>query len=174
MSLILIRHLATAMNQAGLLQGQRNELVLTPGLEDLTAIACNRRLLSRYPSFDAILISSLRRTRMTAEYYGLAKECRVEPLLDELNFGPFEGRPKTEMLAELGSSWRHEPQRLVLGEPLSRLEFRVREFLETYQGQLVLAFGHGTWIRAAVAIATDGNISRMNQLAIANNELVIL
>jgi broad specificity phosphatase PhoE len=174
MRLILIRHLTTAMNQAGMLQGRRDEPVLTPSPEDLATIARNRRTLSRYPDLDAVLISSLRRTLMTAEHYGFAEECRVEPLLDEFNFGYFEGRPKVEMLAKIGCYWLHEPHRLALGEPIKELELRVRNFLTKYQEQSILAFGHGTWIRAAMAIANDGSIARMNQLAINNNELVII
>ena len=42
-----------------------------------------------------ILASTLKRTQQTAQMYGM--NVVIEPLLDELDFGEFEGRPKEEL-----------------------------------------------------------------------------
>ena len=174
MSLILIRHLPTAWNREGRLQGRRDLPILEPGPEERTAIAANRRALESLPPFDAVLVSRLRRTAMTAEQHGYRGRYQVEPLLDELDFGPYEGRPRAELLAEVGELWENAPQRLVLGEPLTELEQRVRAFLHRYRDRSILAFGHGAWIRAAVAVVGKDSIEGMNRVTIHNNQLVTL
>ncbi|GAB6041641.1 histidine phosphatase family protein [Endothiovibrio diazotrophicus] len=174
MTLILIRHLPTAWNRDGLLQGRRDLPILEPGPDEQAAIADNRHRLAELGPFDAVLVSRLQRTAMTADRHGYQGRYRVEPLLDELDFGPYEGRPRAELLAEVGARWREAPQQLVLGEALTDLEQRVRTVLQQYDGDNVLIFGHGAWIRAAVAIVREGGIEGMNRTVIDNNQLVIL
>ena len=113
---------------------------------------------------------------MTAGCYGFdKKEIKVDKLLNELNFGRFEGRKKTDLLAEYESLWMDNPQDLILGEPLSNLAERIMQFVESYRGhKRVLIFGHGSWSRAICSIIKYGNINKMNQLSIANNDLVQL
>ena len=40
----------------------------------------------------------------------------TEPLLDELDFGPFEGRPKKDLMDAMGENWLQHPRNLLLGE----------------------------------------------------------
>lgn len=172
MRIVAIRHLPTRCNVEGLLQGRRDEPILPPTAELKGAIATNRQRLLDMPTFDKVLISRLRRTEMTAEAYGLGEELEVEPLLDELDFGHFEGQPRSRMLAEVGHRWIAAPQCLVFGESMERLGERVRQFIEKYRGlDALLIFGHGAWIRALIAIARNGSIESMNRIEIGNNEL---
>ena len=175
MRIVAVRHLPTQFNAAGLLQGRRDEpiLPLTQAVE--RAIEENRKSLAAQPPFEKVLVSSLCRTAMTADHYGYQSQRETDPLLDELDFGCYEGRPRTEMLKAVGSRWVEAPQTLTLGEPLESLGARVSQLLNKYkERESLLIFGHGAWIRAMVAIIENGSLERMNQFKIANNELYSL
>lgn len=175
MNLALLRHLPTRFNQAGLLQGRLDEPILAPGPELTAEIAHTRRRLQQETGFEQVLVSRLRRTAMTAGVYGYHERARVEPLLDELDFGPYEAGPRTDMLQALGAAWHQDPGQLQLGESIAELEDRVALFLDRYRdAESVLAFGHGAWIRACLSLVRHGSIARMNQLNVANNELILL
>lgn len=167
----LVRHLPTAFNRDGLLQGRRDIPITAPDAATTAAIVRNRARLARAGDFDAVLASTLMRTQMTAERYG--RRFRVEPLLDELDFGPFEGRPKAEMIRELGPAWVDTPHLLTLGEPLSALQARVQRFIAAYaDAGKVLVFGHGAWMRAFVCLRRYGSIEAMNSIEIDHNDIV--
>ncbi len=175
MELVLIRHLATEYNQKGILQGTRDIPVLEPATADILQIKNNKQLLLKYKTFDTILASEYKRTIKTAEYYGYDKEIQVEKLLNELNFGSYEGRTRAELISDHGELWLHKPQLLILGEPLIQLADRVLKFIYQYQDKHhVLVFGHGSWMRAVYSICEHGNIDKMNQLTINNNEILQL
>jgi len=175
MELFLIRHLQTEYNRKGILQGTKDSPILEPSIETLLEIKKNKQKTLNFQSFDAIVASEFQRTQMTAIHYGYASDFRVEKLLNELNFGSYEGQNKKQLLSEQGELWINNPQQLILGEPLSQLAERVHEFINCYQAkQKVLVFGHGSWLRALYSIATYGNIDKMNQFSIANNELLQL
>ncbi|MDV2887937.1 histidine phosphatase family protein, partial [Alkalihalophilus pseudofirmus] len=80
----------------------------------------NQRILHSLSPFDLVLASTLIRTQQTAQHYRFYPE--TERLLDELDFGPFEGRPKEELLEILGDQWLENPKELVLGESIRHLE----------------------------------------------------
>jgi len=175
MRIVAVRHLPTRFNGEGLLQGRRDLPILSPTVEVERAVRKNRARLDAQKAFDKVLVSRLKRTSMTADCYGYQAEKEVEPLLDELDFGPYEGRPRTEMLAALGGRWLDAPQTLTLGESLENLERRVRRLLSKYDGmESVLIFGHGAWIRALISIVESGSIEKMNRIEVANNELCIV
>lgn len=180
MAFIFIRHLATAYNRQGLLQGRRDEPTLPLRHNDsadqalLLSVTETQRQLMHYAPFRHILCSPLRRTQETAQAYGL--ESKVEPLLLELDFGMYEGRPRQDMLDEHGELWFHDPEHLTLGEPVLNLLARVKTYFHDYahdEGH-VLAFAHGAWMRAARAYFQDGSLATMNQTVLANNALLML
>lgn len=171
--ILAVRHLPTSLNQRGILQGLIDEDIVIPSAELLVAVESNRVRLKEFGPFDFILTSSLRRTISTARVYGFCRSIE-EPLLNELNFGEYEGRYKSEMQAEVGKQWRNEPQHLILGESLLDLECRVRAFLEKYNGcHRVLLFGHGAWMRAMLSLSIHGDIKRMNKMTVDNNTLYV-
>lgn len=174
MSLIFIRHLPTSYNLQGLLQGQR-DIDIAP-LDDslLQAIAQQREVLQGYAPFQQVLCSNLKRTAQTAVAYGY--QAQVEPLLAELDFGVYEGRPRDEMLADVGEQWLHDPASLQLGEPVTDLLTRVQAFVNRYQTSFgnTLVFAHGSWMRAAQVWYQHASLQTMNQIHIANNALLIL
>ncbi|WP_035237978.1 histidine phosphatase family protein [Desulfobacter vibrioformis] len=172
MDLFLLRHMQTPDNKAGILQGRRDISILPPGPREEKLIRDNKLKLAPFTRFDHILVSGLKRTHETAAFY--TDRFSVEPLLDELDFGPFEGRPRAELIRAC-PDWETNPAALVLGEPLSALKHRVLAFMDRYAGaKTVLAFGHGAWIRALTSLWETGNLTCMNRITIPNNTIVTI
>jgi broad specificity phosphatase PhoE len=160
-------------NQMNRLQGRQDTNILELDEVSAAAVQRNQQNLRSAGPFDAILASGLKRTQQTAAAYGL-NEFIVEPLLDELDFGPFEGRGK-DLLAQELPDWMRDPRKLVLGEPVSNLEARIRSFIEKYNHlPRILVFGHGSWFRGLLSIERYGDVRAMNAVQIDNNEMVII
>ncbi len=170
MQLYAIRHLPTAWNQAGKLQGSNDIDILPISEIDQIDIDQNKNALKNI-DFDVVLVSSLKRTHQTAKAYGF-KVFQFEPLIDELNFGKYEGVQKAEMLLDLGSSWYDNAKSITLGESLVDFENRLISFKEKYQDKSVLLFAHGAVLRGLKAISNCGNINEMNTEDVKNNSLV--
>ncbi|AHE67638.1 histidine phosphatase family protein [Legionella oakridgensis] len=175
MHLYIIRHLQTDWNKKGILQGTHdlNILPVAPEVTDL--IQQQKKMLhEKVNSFDLVLTSSLRRTQETALEYGFSNFF-VEPLINELNFGKFEGQPRELLIKELGQPWFDDPRELVLGESIHHFELRIRAFLEKYQHlEQLLIFSHGSWTRGVISFVRFGNLKMMNQVQVLNNQLIEL
>ena len=170
MNLYLIRHLPTPWNQKGLLQGSKNISIIATNPEIEDQILKNKELL-REIRFDEILVSELKRTHETAKLYGF-DSCKVDALVNELDFGKYEGIEKTIMLKELGEAWFNDVRSIKLGETLLEFEARILLFLEKYKNkENVLLFAHGAVIRAILELSKEKNIDRMNMLHVENNSL---
>ena len=168
MELTLIRHLATHWNDEGILQGRVDIPLRTLSLDELNEVSKNKTLLAQ-KTYDVVFVSSLIRTHQTAELYGFHNYA-IEPLVNELNFGTWEGKPKKEMQDALGSAWIKNPRLLILGEPLLSLEARILCFLKKYKRQNnVLCFTHGAVTRAILSICEHRDISKMNTYKVPNN-----
>ena len=173
MQITLIRHLPTEWNVNTWLQGRQDIKILPITDRDQLEIVKNQKNLSRLQPFDLILASTLKRTQQTAQIYGM--NVVIEPLLDELDFGDFEGRPKEELITELGSRWLENPRELQLGESVIHLENRIVHFIKKYESyDNILVFGHGSWIRAFISLVQNGHINRMNRIHIPNNKCITL
>jgi broad specificity phosphatase PhoE len=173
MQITLIRHLPTEWNKKTWLQGRR-DIGLSQVSEELSQeIAENRKVLDKLSPFDIVLASTLQRTHQTASLYGY--ECEIEGLLDELDFGPFEGVPKNKLIDKYGEIWFENPKELVLGESLKNFEKRIAVFLDQYKDYSnILAFGHGSWIRAIISYTQCGDINKMNKIEVVNNACITL
>lgn len=167
----LIRHLPTAWNIKGRLQGLRDEPIL-PLDQDLASIVDAMRVRLRVLGpFDRVLISELRRTRETAQALDL-QDATVEPLLNELDFGSFEGKTHDHIQEAVGDAWIEDPISLTFGESLVEFQLRLQTFLRCYtDAGCVLVIGHGAWMRGLITLVRDGSIRRMNQFKIGNIEL---
>ena len=176
MEMLILRHLSTPYNISGILQGHLDVDIEPPSSEQLLRITENLRKIRQFGSVDKVLCSSLNRTVQTALAYGYdEKTCIREPLLNELDFGCYEGQPRQEMLNRLGEAWWQSPECLVLGEPLLALQHRITEFLEKYaQAERLLLFSHGAWTRALLSYSKTGTIRDMNQITVNNNEMLCL
>lgn len=173
MQLTLIRHLPTEWNQKTWLQGRRDIDILPVTEAIQTEITQNLQTLQRLAPFDLVLASRLKRTHQTAALYGYSPE--TESLLDELDFGPFEGQPKTLMIQQYEELWFEQPKAIVLGESVAHLEERIEAFLTKYEAvSNLLAFGHGSWIRAIISYSQYGHINHMNKVTVGNNQCLTL
>lgn len=173
MQLTLIRHLPTEWNKKAWLQG-RKDIGLLPITEDVQkGIDDNLKHLKVLEPFDLVLSSTLHRTHQTAQLYGY--KCEIEGLLDELDFGPFEGHSKQKLIEEYGNVWVENPKELVLGESIKDLEERIVLFLDKYKmSSNILVFGHGSWIRAMLSYDQYGDINNMNKIIFGNNACITL
>ncbi|MED1471034.1 histidine phosphatase family protein [Bacillus salipaludis] len=173
MQLTLIRHLPTEWNRKTWLQG-RNDIEISQLTEEFQkGITENRLLLKKLAPFDLILASTLKRTHQTAQLYGYVPE--VEGLLDELDFGPFEGLPKEKLVEHNNRLWIEKPSELILGESLKSFEERIVLFLDKYHDlHNILVFGHGSWIRALISYIKHGHINEMNKITVKNNSCITL
>jgi probable phosphoglycerate mutase len=175
MKLYIIRHLQTEWNKKSVLQGSHDLSILPPTSEEMLEIEQNKKwLIKQKNNFDLVFTSSLQRTQQTAAYYGFTHVV-IEPLLNELNFGEYEGRSRDELITAVGESWFEDPREIILGEPISNLEFRIQSFLEKYKHyKQLLIFAHGSWTRALISFVQFGNLKQMNQTIVKNNQLVEL
>ncbi|WP_077211257.1 histidine phosphatase family protein [Bacillus dakarensis] len=173
MEITVIRHLPTHWNKQKKLQGRRDIRILPVTESIQKEINENQQLLKALSPFDLILASTLARTHETAQLYGYAAE--ADSLLDELDFGPFEGRSKDQLIEHYGQQWIENPKELKLGESIAQLENRIILFLEKYKRyNHILIFGHGSWIRALLSYCRYGDINHMNKIIVNNNQCITL
>ncbi|MBE0403992.1 histidine phosphatase family protein [Halomonas citrativorans] len=95
--LVVVRHGITAWNVERRYQGQRDIPLLFPDAEE-GLLALREALASE--RFDAIYSSDLHRCQQTLEWIQAAKPgvpLRLEPRLQELNFGDYEGKVYDEL-----------------------------------------------------------------------------
>lgn len=172
MELTLIRHLPTEWNKKGVLQGSKDIPILELSEADKKDIEKNKQMLKQ--KYSLILTSALTRTQQTAMAYGYAN-FETEPLLNELNFGEFEGKKKKLLVETYKNEWFSSPGEIRLGEKITNLETRMLTFLDKYKDyKTILVFGHGSWIRACLSYYRFGTINHMNQLEIKNNQLLTI
>ena len=176
MELLVIRHLPTKYNNSGMLQGRLDVDIEPPSQKQLLRIAENLSKIRQVGPVDRVLCSSLNRTAQTALAYGYAESAYIlEPLLNELDFGCYEGLPRQEMWDALGEAWWKRPEYLVLGEPVLALQHRITGLLEKYaQAERLLLFSHGAWTRALLSYSRIGDIKDMNQMTVDNNDMLCL
>ena len=168
MQLILIRHLPTEWNRRNLLQGRRDIDILPINKGVKQKINENKRKLKEMEPIECVVSSELKRAQQTAITYGY--QAKIEPLVNELDFGSYEGKEKSCLFKK--EKWLHNPRTLTLGENLVDFERRIFSFLYKYRHKKsILIFGHGTWIRALLSIKQIGDINHMNQLTVRNNEI---
>lgn len=174
MEIVAVRHLATNWNRRGWLQGRQDIPIIDPRGNTGGSLQESIDSVRRYGPYDQVVTSRLSRTRQTASYFGY-DEFKADALLDELDFGPYEGRPKQELLTNLGDDWIYAPAAVTLGEPVAALEARVHKFLETYSSRSrILIFGHGAWLRCLRSVIAHGDCRTMNRANIENNEVLRL
>lgn len=168
MKLIGIRHLPTSYNKCGLLQGSIDNPIVTVDELQKFFIKRNREILEKY-AIDRIVVSGLMRTRQTALAYGY-NDFFVESMINEINFGKFEGKPKQLLLKHYAWEWENDVTRIPFGESMLDFKSRLEAFIQTYREvDTVLMFGHGFFMRALRHFILFGDISKMNAFHIDNN-----
>ncbi|MEZ4846503.1 MAG: histidine phosphatase family protein [Bdellovibrionota bacterium] len=173
MKLYLVRHLPTAWNVEGKLQGTQDIPILPLTEETTQKIKTNKLMLSPI-SFDSVHASEKKRTIQTAMEYGYSNP-EISPLLNEMNFGPFEGTLKNEAIQQMGKDFLENPFQTVLSDHYRDLEKNIRSFLELHRNKNnVLVFGHGSFIRGTKCLIEHGDLMKINSFPLSNNEIVVL
>ncbi len=172
-TIVFIRHLQTSYNKKGLLQGSLDISIEPPSLKDFILIQSNITCLNNF-KFDKVFCSGLKRTHETAVIYGY-KDPIHEPMLNELNFGSFEGKSKEIFKnQEEYCLWLNNPSELILGESLSGFFSRIDSFIKKNKNLCCLAFSHGAVLRYVMAKHIMHDVSTMNHIHIDNNAMFCL
>lgn len=164
-TLYLARHGETVDNARQVMQGQTQGELNAEGQRQAEELA--KKLAAEH--FDVIMSSDLRRAKQTAEIlarqYGL--DVVTTPLLRERDWGDFTGRFIPDLR---GETW---PDNV---EPLEHMMTRASRFLElmrtNYDGQRVLAVGHGIINKAIQAVFFGKQMSEIEKMK--NAEVRIL
>jgi probable phosphoglycerate mutase len=153
-TLHLVRHGQSEWNLTGRLQGQTDDVPLTPlGVEQAAAAA--RRLAGR--EIAAVHSSDLLRARQTAATVGaaLGLPVHLDAGLREQSYGDLEGRPSADVLAAAPYDFADPDAHAPAGESLRDLHHRLGRSLATYLrryvGRECVLVSHGDAIRAGLA-----------------------
>jgi broad specificity phosphatase PhoE len=174
MKIILIRHLVTPWNQQRKIQGSIDISLLPPDETALAKIQENQQILA-CQNPDLVITSSLKRTQETAQLYGY-NDFIIESLINELNFGEFEGQNFQLFQDRLENEWLTNPQVLILGETLIDFENRIKAFLNLYQSySQLLIFSHGVWTRGLLSLIKYGTVNQLNtpEFRLTHNQLIM-
>ena len=143
--LFLVRHGETVDNVRQIMQGQTQGELTEHGREQAAEV----RDQMRTEKIDAVVASDLRRSVQTAEIIAEPHGLMVDqtPLLRERDWGSFTGRYIPDLKDEV---WPDDI------ESLDCLLERAQRFLEyimtNYEGQTVVAVGHGIMNKAIQAV----------------------
>ena len=154
--LALIRHGATAWNEAGRIQGRADISLSEGGRRSVADLGLPSALQGA-----AWVSSPLRRAVETAELLG-AGEMRTEPRLIEMDWGAWEGRSLPDLRAELGPAMRENEDRGLDftppgGESPRDVQTRLAPWLREVAraSAPIVAVTHKGVIRAVLALAMD-------------------
>jgi broad specificity phosphatase PhoE len=161
--LVLVRHGESSANASGLLLGRSDVELTALGRSQASAV---RTLLGPVRELRS---SSLRRARQTAALLEVAPEATIDDRWIEVDYGEHEGKPLSEVPAEVWQAWRADPTFTPAGgESLAEVGERVRDacdelFAEAGSGARaddgdVVVVSHVSPIKAAVAwaLSTEG------------------
>lgn len=148
--LTIVRHGRTEANRDKLLLGR-----LDPALDDVGS-AQAEALARHIGAVDRIICSPLRRTRQTAEAWGLPVE--IDDRWIELDYGDLDGRPLAEVPPHTWRAWRSDVEFVPAGgESIADLGRRVRAACDDLCVDAidrdVVVVTHVSPIKAAVAWA---------------------
>lgn len=164
--LTLVRHFKTPWNRDGKLQG-RADISILPAQAD--AVESLQKEL-RGKNYHRVFASELRRTQETAAGCGFGDSVEISALLNETDFGEWEGCSAEELRA--ATSWMSDPRNVELGENFDSFSGLVNSFIQQLlaAGDAdILIFGHGAWIRCCIATVEKGAPGLMNQLTVEHN-----
>ncbi|MGH9276322.1 MAG: histidine phosphatase family protein [Acidimicrobiales bacterium] len=151
MTLIVVRHGRTDANASGLLLGRR----LDPGLDAL-GVRQASALAAVVTGAHRVVCSPLRRTRETAEAFGLS--VTVDERWIEIDYGTLDGTPMVDVPAATWAEWRADIDYVPGGgESLAALGQRVRaactDLVEEAKVHDIVVVTHVSPIKAAAAWA---------------------
>lgn len=168
--LILLRHGRTPNNAEARLQGQSDSPLDEVGFEQ-SAVA-GEALRARWP-VDRVVTSSRRRTRQTARAAGLGDApTTIDDRWMEIDFGAYDDRRISEVMAELGAAWSSDISYVPPGgESMAQLHQRVgdavADLAEEAVTSNVVVVTHATPIKSAVAWLLGGTAEMIMRLRVS-------
>ncbi len=174
--LVLLRHGESTANAAGLLLGRTDAPLTAKGERQAAALAGLLGPVARLVS------SPLSRARDTAVALGLGLPVEIDDRWIEVDYGEHEGRPLTDVPADVWTRWRSDPTfRPEGGETLAEVGQRVaaacEELFETDgagardRDAEVVVVSHVSPIKAAVAWAVGAGASLDFRLHLSTGSL---
>lgn len=168
--LILLRHGRTPNNAQARLQGQIDSPLDEVGFEQSAVVG--RALRERW-TVDRVVTSSRRRTRQTARSAGLGDAVTViDDRWMEIDFGAYDDRRISEVMAELGAPWASDISYVPPGgESMACLHDRVGEAVAELAGEAatsnIVVVTHATPIKSAVAWLLGGEAEMIMRLRVS-------
>lgn len=157
--LYLVRHGETEANQQGVYYGRHDVPLTEKGILQSQRLA--KKLVNE--SFECIIISSLQRTRQTAELFDVDSdtEMKVFSEFDELDFGDWEGKHYQELIKndnEHYAAWCNDwinqapPNGESFRQFMSRIEYGLNNLLASQPDGSILFVGHQGVLRVIMLI----------------------
>lgn len=180
----LLRHGQTSWNAAGNKYCGRTDIPLTStGL----AQANRARELLAEIELEKVYASPLERARHTAEIAANGKPVTTDPRLIEVDFGGWEGKTRTEFIAEnpgLWDRWNHDPSNVPAGgtgetalEVVRRVDDFFRDALQTHGNRghpkNILVAGHNGINRLYLAWKLGMPLKNYRQLVQENSAITL-
>ena len=176
----LIRHGETEWNREHKLQGHSNVILSPEGIHQAQLFAKH----APFHSVDAIYSSDLSRAFKTAKILSHKFGLPVieERGLRETNFGEWEGRRLSELLAEVPAFEKfftrpdkvHPPNGETFLECQARAITALEEIIAEHDNQNVIIVSHGAVIRLILCAALDMPIRKMWAISQSNMALNII
>ncbi|NGP88223.1 histidine phosphatase family protein [Aliifodinibius halophilus] len=148
------------------------------GYRQARAIASHFKNNELHHLFSSSLKRSFETASVVGEMHGLEPEPHAD--LDEMDFGPLEGRPISEIeskLEELHNNWRSGNTTFTFGQAetpevvLERASGRVEDILSEKRGKNLLFVLHGRLIRILVSHWLGYGLSGMHKVPHTNGAL---
>lgn len=167
----LIRHGETEWSKTGRHTG-REDLPLTERGE---CEAHEAAAMLAGADFDGVLVSTLQRARRTAEITGLLGQARLEPLVQEWDYGQLNGRTLEEIREEFPgwSVWRGPvPGGETIEDVAQRADVVLHQILG--EGGTHAIFSHGHFLRILTARFLDLDPRAAKHFALATAAISVL
>ena len=167
----LIRHGETEWSRSGQHTGREDLPLTLHGEEEAAQTAA---LLSGV-HFDTVLVSTLQRARRTAELTGHLSQARLEPLVQEWDYGRLNGRTLEDIRQEF-PGWSIWQGPVPGGETIEDVAERADQVLRPLltEGGTVAIFSHGHFLRVLTARFLDLDPRAARHFALATAALSVL
>lgn len=160
--LYLVRHGETVYNSEGRVQGGGLDSPLTEnGISQAESLKefLKKNSLSPDHIFSSPLNRSVQTAKIVSSYLG--REIKLDPLLKEISCGEYEGKIISTIDSEMLRRLRVDPfEKYPGGECVDDVRHRGEIFLHKLSelnGESILIFSHGNFLRAFAAAATKMN-----------------
>ena len=156
--LILIRHGNTFDKGDTILRvGCRTDLALSKSGCD-QAVRLGQHFSAHAMTPDIVYVSPLRRTQETARIalreMGLDRDLHINPALNEIDYGPDDGKPETDVIARLGQgaldSWERDK---IMPESWSPRPEQITASVSTLRDQIATRSDQTVWAVTSNGVA---------------------